>query len=139
MKVVYIEVLPVAEGDVVQAVVLVEKRKGESWNRMKSWDVVSGMPEAKRRIILEDDERVVIEGSATHTLVFDKEQNAAVRKELPPNPVEVKKGVVDTRPSANPSPTQPGTTTASPAKPTASPHPAVGGAASSKDIKAGEK
>lgn len=86
MKIVTVEVLPVRDGETVSATIIQEQRRSETWNRVKAWDVMSGTPEAKRRIMLEDNERVVVEGRADTTLVYDPEQKAAIP--MPSDPVK---------------------------------------------------
>lgn len=141
MKVVNIEICGVNDGDRVSATVIQERKRGDNWNRLKSWDVTSGMPEAKRKILLEDDERLVIEGREVEKIVFDKNQNAAVRVEKEDSVLQETKQPVDTRPPQ----TQPAQQTRPPnfnppPGPTkvpqfTPPKAAPGGAASSKDIK----
>ncbi len=79
MKVVNIEILPIRDGDRGTASIHVEKRRGDAWVREKVFDVTVGAVEAKRKLLIEDDERIVVLGSVAETVVFDKEQNAAVR------------------------------------------------------------
>lgn len=77
MKIVNVEVLPLRPQEQVGATIIVEKRRGDTWTRSKAFDVTSGTPEANRRILLDDDERVVIEGAAKTIMQYDPVQNAA--------------------------------------------------------------
>ena len=78
MKVVLVEVLAINDNESVGATIILEKKKGDTYNRMEAFDVTSGTPEAKRRLLLADDERVVIEGRAHETHRYDPEQKASV-------------------------------------------------------------
>lgn len=78
MKIVKVEVLPIRDGETVSATIIQEQKKGEAWNRVKAWDVESGTPDASRRVMLDDNERLVIEGRSSTVTVFDQAQNAAV-------------------------------------------------------------
>lgn len=78
MKAIVVEVHAIRDGERVSASVIVERRRSDHWVREKVTDVMSGMPDSKRRILLEDDQRVVIEGRSNVEYVFDKEQNASV-------------------------------------------------------------
>lgn len=78
MKVVEVKVVSIRDGEVVSATIIQEQKRNDYWTRVKAWDVMSGTPEASRRVLLEDDERLVIEGRASTHVVYDQEQKAAV-------------------------------------------------------------
>lgn len=75
MKVLQITVNSIREGEEVVANLMVEQKKGETWNRTKVVTVTSGTPEATRQLVLEDNERLVIEGDTKKKVVYDREQN----------------------------------------------------------------
>lgn len=78
MKVVLVEVLAINDNESVSATIILEKKKGDTYNRIEAFDVTSGTLEAKRRLLLADDERVVVEGRAQETHRYDPEQKASV-------------------------------------------------------------
>jgi hypothetical protein len=79
MKVVNIEILPAKDGEVVTAVITEETQQGGSWKEGSKNTVYSGTPEAKRTILLDDDDRVIIEGKVEAEVVYDAVQGSATR------------------------------------------------------------
>jgi hypothetical protein len=79
MKIVNIEVLPAKDGEVVTAIITEETQKSGSWKEGSKSTVQSGTPEAKRTVLLDDDDRVIIEGRVEAMVTLDKEQSAAKR------------------------------------------------------------
>lgn len=77
MKAIEVVIHSVGTGEEVVANLIVEQQKGEIWNRSKVITVVSGSPEASRRLLLEDNERLVIDGTTSKKVVYDREQNMA--------------------------------------------------------------
>ncbi len=77
MKVVKVEILPARDGEVVTAVITEETKKGGSWKEGSKNTVQSGTREASRSILLDDDDRVIIEGKVEAETVLDLEQRAA--------------------------------------------------------------
>lgn len=57
---------------------IIEEKQGDFWKRVEVLSLISGTPEAERRLVLPDNRRVVFEGSGATCVVFDREQNAAV-------------------------------------------------------------
>lgn len=92
MYVTTIEVLPIRDGERVSATVSIEDRRGGSWSRSETRTVLSGEPEASRRIVLRDDQRLVIEGKSDTEVRFDPVQKAAVPVTVPQ---AVEEGVFD--------------------------------------------
>lgn len=86
MKRIRVELLPAKDGDLVTGTFTVEGKKGGSWSRIEYFEVKSGTVGAHRELLLGDDERIIIEGSQSQVLFFDKEQNAAVL--MPSDPKE---------------------------------------------------
>lgn len=84
MQIVKVEVLPIREGESVVANLIVEGRKGETWNRVKVITVTSGTPESQRQIVLQDGERLVVEGESKKVVVYDREQNMAKQVDADP-------------------------------------------------------
>lgn len=88
MLVVNVEVLKIRDSDTGSATIHVEKRRGEAWLREKVYDFTPSTPDARRRLVLEDDQRVVVMGVAGTEVVFDKEQSAAVPVATSSEPVK---------------------------------------------------
>lgn len=150
MKVVLVEILSTNDNEKVDATIIVEQKRGEGVRRINAWDVTSGFPEAKRRILLEDDERVVIEGRGGPVKVYDPKQMALVTpaeastpdKTAPTKTPEtlLNRPVPPTnaaKPTATPTPAV-GTKSAVPPTNQKLGTPAPGGAASSTQIKQGQ-
>jgi hypothetical protein len=99
MKIVRIEVLPASDGDVVAALVVLQKQSGSAWTEVERHVVLSSEHRGARQLLLEEDERVVVDGRTQVELVMDKEQNAVVTRpkagvitplleqQLPPGPL----------------------------------------------------
>lgn len=101
MKVIKIEINSINETEEVVANLFLEQRKGETWNRSKVITVVSGQGENSRQLILNDDERLVVEGKTSRKVVFDAGQNAVVSNEksaLPTTPTQAVKSTGGTPP-----------------------------------------
>src|SRR4249919_2967243 len=77
MKVVNVEILPAKDGEVVTAVITEETQKGGSWKEGSKTTVKSGTPEAKRTILLDEDDRIIIEGRVEAEVVYDPTQMSA--------------------------------------------------------------
>lgn len=60
------------------AVVTIEKKVGEIWEKVKVWPVVLGSKEANKKILLEEGQRIIVEGSAARPLIYDRNQMALV-------------------------------------------------------------
>lgn len=76
-------VTPVRDGDKASGSVHVDRKKGDSWARENSMNFVSGDPSAERTILVENDQRLIIEGSSNTEIVYDRAQGAAVTRERP--------------------------------------------------------
>lgn len=76
-------VTPVRDGDKASGSVHVDRKKGDSWAREKSMNFVSGDPSAERTILVENDQRLIIEGGSNTEVVYDRAQGAAVTRERP--------------------------------------------------------
>lgn len=57
--------------------VMIEEKRGETWSRKESFDVTTGTKEAVRKILLTENERVVVTELAEPQVGFDREQMAA--------------------------------------------------------------
>jgi hypothetical protein len=95
MKIVRIEVQAVQDGTNDGAQIRIEKQRGELWVPLRSWDVVSGTVQAQRTLLLEDGERVVVEGGAVMVEEYDREQNAVKWKQQTLFPEQVTEGEGD--------------------------------------------
>src|SRR4051794_7670643 len=73
MKQVRIEVLPARDGDTVMSAIVVERERAGRWIKIEEHIVKSN---TSRVLLLEDDERVVVEANVQSVLVVDKEQNS---------------------------------------------------------------
>lgn len=94
MMVVEVTIRSIRDTETASAAIIQEQKRGDTFNRVKVTDVTSGTPEATvRKILLADDERLVIEGRADTKVVFDKEQNAAVP--VPTDPKKAQEKVVE--------------------------------------------
>lgn len=73
---------------------IIEQFVNGAWHTKESVDVVSGTPEAKRRFLLERDERLVVVELLTEIPVWDHEQMATKMVPqivtVPPVPEELK-------------------------------------------------
>lgn len=73
---------------------VVEQKRGSDWVRDKVVDVTAGQPDTRRELLINDDERVVIEPVVQDNIVYNREEMAAVpaaaNPQLAPNtpPVE---------------------------------------------------
>jgi hypothetical protein len=87
MKVVKVEILPMNAGEVVTGTIKVEGGKSEGYEN----SVESGTPQASQTLILNDDQRVVIEGKVEDEVQFDLDQRAAKKVPLGEKAEEQKK------------------------------------------------
>src|SRR5678816_1420242 len=71
----------IRDGEKASGSIAIDRKKNDMWVRESSIDLVSGTPSAERTILLENDQRMVLEGSSNVEVIYDKEQNAAVPKE----------------------------------------------------------
>ena len=78
MKVVKVEILPMNAGEIVTATIKVEGGKAEGYES----SVESGTPQASQTIILQEDQRVVIDGKVEDEMQYDLEQRAAKKVPL---------------------------------------------------------
>ena len=62
--------------------VCIEEHRGHGYSRTSAIDIMSKTPEAQRRILLADNQRLVVEPIVTHEVVYDKDQMAAVPKAI---------------------------------------------------------
>lgn len=82
MKVVVIEMRAAADGEVVSGKIVVERRRTDYWVRENEIMVVSNQEGARRELLLADNQRLVVEGTADVEVVFDRTQSAAVPKQV---------------------------------------------------------
>lgn len=88
MYVIAIELCSMRDDEQVSGCVCVEERFGNSWKRMEAFPVLSGDPSAARRLVLKDNQRLVVEASSNTKVVYDAKQNAAVLVRVPDEMVE---------------------------------------------------
>jgi hypothetical protein len=77
MKVVKVEVLPAKDNEVVSAVIIEETNKGGTWKETAKNTVQTGTAEARRTILLDEDDRVIIEGKVEGEVIYDHDQKSA--------------------------------------------------------------
>jgi hypothetical protein len=75
MQVLDIKLNAVREGEQVAADVQVQRQKGDNWNVVRVETITSGTSEDTRKLILQDDERVIISGRISKIAVMDPNQN----------------------------------------------------------------
>ena len=83
MLTIQIKLSPIRDGEKASGSIVTDRKKGDIWSRETSVDFVSGEPSADRTILLEDDQRLIIEGSSNMEIVYDREQNMATMREKP--------------------------------------------------------
>jgi nucleoid-associated protein YgaU len=80
MKTIKLAILPAADNEVVSATLSIQRKKGDSWTVDEVITIISGQPGAERTLLLDDSQRIVVEGTSNIETVFDKEQSAAVTR-----------------------------------------------------------
>ena len=92
MKVIKLSVLAASDDEVVSGTLSIQRKRGDSWTVEEVITVVSGKPGSERTLLLDDTQRLVVEGTSNVELVFDRAQAAAVprpngRPPLVPTPL----------------------------------------------------
>lgn len=77
MRVVELNVVPSQDGAIERMTISVESKRNLEYVPKESWDVIAGTEEARRNIMIEDTDRIVLEAQANHTVAYDKEQMSA--------------------------------------------------------------
>lgn len=85
MKMIKIGFFAVHDGEIVSGTITKLRKRGDTWVVDETIAVMSDEPGAQREILLEDNQRLVIDATSNTKIVMDKEQNAAVR--VPVDPV----------------------------------------------------
>lgn len=85
MQVLTIKVDAVSEGQQVVAEFQVQRQKGDSWNVLRVENVTSGTGESERKIVLQDDERLVVSGRVMKVAVMDPNQNVVQMVDADPD------------------------------------------------------
>ena len=80
MKVINVKVKSSDDAEVVEGILTLEKKVGDTWTKVDSWNVLSGTEEASRQFLLEDDMRVTVEGLSDLVDVLDKDQFVVVKR-----------------------------------------------------------
>jgi hypothetical protein len=86
MKKIRVIVMSIKDGEVVTGRIVREVEKGGHWTPAEFYDVTSDTPGADREMLLEDNERLVVEAIPTHVWVSDREQFTAHLEEIPEEP-----------------------------------------------------
>lgn len=84
MKVVKLGITAANEGEVVSGTITIQRKRNDSWSVEDVITVISGQPGADRTMVLDDTQRLVIEGTSNMQTVYDRGQNAAVRVPIEP-------------------------------------------------------
>lgn len=81
MRQVEVEFKSTRNGEVLEGRYVLEKRAGPGspWKEVEVIAVRSGTAGAKRQFLLEENERVVVEGGEDVAPIFHREQSAAMR------------------------------------------------------------
>lgn len=82
MKVVKVEILPAKDDEVVTATIIEQTNKDGNWMETANYSAQSGTVEARRTILLDEDDRVIIEGKVEHMTVYDPGQMSAKKVPL---------------------------------------------------------
>lgn len=77
MKTVRILIQAVRTGERVSSVVRIERRRGNAWTQEREYTAMSGDKSADRTLLLQDDQRLIIEGQAAVEMVMDPAQFCA--------------------------------------------------------------
>jgi hypothetical protein len=77
MRVVEITLLTSRDDVSERFTIAVHRKRADTWVAQQSWDVMGGSPEGKRRLMIEDGDRIVIDTLDPVTMVYDKEQMVA--------------------------------------------------------------
>lgn len=78
MKVIRIAINAANDGDKVSGSISIHRRRSGAWVVDEVINYISGDPGAERTFLLADDQRLVVEGESSTTVVYDREQSAAV-------------------------------------------------------------
>lgn len=78
-----VDVEVVKAGDTGTATIYIEKKRGETWHREETIVVEPGAKDSARTLLVENDQRIVIEGWSETTMVYDREQMANVPRTVP--------------------------------------------------------
>jgi hypothetical protein len=85
MKLVSIEVRAAVDGEVVISTIIEQRSDGNAWREVDRQIVRSDDPlGATRKVMLEDNERVIVDGRREVEVVLDREQGAAVERPVGP-------------------------------------------------------
>ena len=72
------------ESDRGKAELVIERRRGESWQRERAVAFEPGGLDASRTLILEDDHRIVVGAVMKSAFIYDAKQNAYLSNEPSP-------------------------------------------------------
>jgi len=77
MKVIYVRVESAHGAETVRCVVGIEKLESGNWAKNRKYEVTSGSSGSERKILLADDERLVVEPAADSIVEYDPVQMMA--------------------------------------------------------------
>lgn len=88
MYVVTITLSAIRPEDRASGTVSKEEKVGNGWKRLELLPLATGARETERRLVLNDNQRVVIEGQGSTEVVFDAKQSAAVPRRRTDDAIE---------------------------------------------------
>lgn len=91
MKAIEVKVDTIRDGVVATARIALQKQKNGRWEDIEAYDVSSDDPDSERRILLEDDEQIVITAKTMTEMMLDRDQMVA--RAMPVDPVEKDKAL----------------------------------------------
>lgn len=68
-------ILPVRDADIGQATITIFQKRHGDWEVKSTIEVIPGQPLAKRTLLIDADEQLIISGDAKQELYYDKVQN----------------------------------------------------------------
>lgn len=77
MKSIKISIAPIRDGEVVSGVYMKQRFRNGTWLNEESITVVSDQPGNERTLLLDNDQRLVIEGKSNKKMIYDKDQATA--------------------------------------------------------------
>lgn len=70
-----VSITPIREADIGQATIVIWQKRHGDWEVKSSIDVIPGQPLAKRTLLVDTDEQIVISGDVKQEMFYDKVQN----------------------------------------------------------------
>jgi len=77
MKLIKFAIFEAVDGEIVSGTITKQKKRGEAWVVEDVTAFSTDEGHGERVFLLEDEQRLIIEGAASTKIIYDKEQNAA--------------------------------------------------------------